>query len=85
MSQSNSCRPYGTLGGYSLSIAHRRSPSDDLFSDNILSDNEHRLGWKPKWNKDRFLQNIGDEVQAVLDHGKAKSSLIDSLFEAAKE
>lgn len=53
--------------------------------DNIVSDNEHRLGWKPTWNEERFLQNIGDEVQAVLDHGKAKSSLIDSLFEAAKE
>lgn len=35
------------------------------------------------WNKDRFLQNIDDEIQAVVEHGKAKSSLIDSLFEFA--
>lgn len=35
------------------------------------------------WNKERFLQNIDDEIQAVVEHGKAKSSLIDSLFEFA--
>ncbi|MCJ1292562.1 hypothetical protein MMC34_004113 [Xylographa carneopallida] len=52
--------------------------------ENVISENTHRLGWRPVWDKDRFLQNIDDEIQAVLDHGKAKSSLIDSLFEAAK-
>ncbi|KAL9609303.1 MAG: hypothetical protein Q9167_005921 [Letrouitia subvulpina] len=52
--------------------------------DNIVSENKHRLGWKPVWTKDRFLQNIDDEIEAVLELGKAKSSLIGSLFEAAK-
>ncbi|MCJ1385555.1 hypothetical protein MMC17_008678 [Xylographa soralifera] len=52
--------------------------------ENIISENTYRLGWKPVWNKDRFLQNIDEEIQAVLDLGKAKSSLIDSLFEAAR-
>ncbi|MCJ1432429.1 hypothetical protein MMC27_001785 [Xylographa pallens] len=52
--------------------------------ENIISENTPRLGWRPVWDKDRFLQNIDDEIQAVLDLGKAKSSLMDSLFEAAK-
>lgn len=57
--------------------------SDRISSENIISEKNHRLGWKPVWNKDRFLHNIDDEIQAVLDLGKAKSSLIDSLFESA--
>ena len=59
--------------------------SDRPSSENIISENKHRIGWNPTWNKDRFLQNIDDEIQAVLELGKAKSSLIDSLFEAARE
>jgi hypothetical protein len=58
--------------------------SNQISSENIISENNHRIGWKPVWNKDRFLQNIDDEIQAVLDLGKAKSSLIDSLFESAR-
>jgi hypothetical protein len=57
--------------------------SDSKFSDNIIADIPHRIGWRPMWNKERFLQNIGDEIQAVVELGKAKSSLIDSLFEVA--
>jgi hypothetical protein len=36
------------------------------------------------WDNERFLRNINDEVQAVMDEGKSKSSLIDSLHEAAR-
>ena len=53
-------------------------------SENIVSENAHRIGWTPVWNKDRFLQHIDDEIQAVLELDRAKSSLIDSLFEAAR-
>ena len=42
-----------------------------------------KIGWKPEWNRERFLQNVDDEIEAVLELGKAKSSLIDSLFAAA--
>ena len=55
--------------------------SDSKSSENIVSENTHKLGWKPEWSKSRFLQNIHDEIQAVLALGKAESSLIDSLFE----
>ncbi|KAJ5195726.1 hypothetical protein N7449_006205 [Penicillium cf. viridicatum] len=51
--------------------------------DNIIAEIPHRIGWRPMWNKERFLQNIDDEIQAVVEHGKAKSSLIDSLFKFA--
>ena len=51
--------------------------------EDLVADNKGRLGWEPKWDKKRFLDRMDDEVQAVLDEGKAKSSLIDSLFKAA--
>ncbi|CAL5871785.1 uncharacterized protein PFLUO_LOCUS6038 [Penicillium psychrofluorescens] len=51
--------------------------------DNIIAEIPHRIGWRPMWNKERLLQNIGDEIQAVVELGKAKSSLIDSLFKVA--
>jgi len=58
--------------------------SDQVSSANIFSENPYRIGWRPTWNKERFLLNIDDEIQAVVDLGKAKSSLIDSLFKAAR-
>lgn len=54
------------------------------YSENIIAENPHRIGWQPTWNKDRFLENIDDEIEAVVELGKAKSSLIDSLFIAAR-
>ncbi|KAF2448470.1 NAD(P)-binding protein [Karstenula rhodostoma CBS 690.94] len=45
----------------------------------------HAIGWQPKWSREKFLRNIDDEIDAVLELGKAKSSLIASLFTAAKE
>lgn len=58
--------------------------SDSESSENIVSENNQRLGWKPVWNNEKFLQNIDAEIQDVLEFGKAKSSLIDSLFEHAR-
>ncbi|QKX57751.1 uncharacterized protein TRUGW13939_04871 [Talaromyces rugulosus] len=51
--------------------------------DNIVADVPFKIGWRPAWSKERFFANINDEIDAVLEHGKAKSSLIDSLFKAA--
>lgn len=55
-----------------------------MSSENIHAEKTYGIGWKPTWNKERFLENIGDEIEAVLELGKAKSSLIDSLFESAR-
>ena len=52
-------------------------------SENIVSENARRIGWRPTWDKDRFFQNINDEIETVVELGKAKSSLIDSLFQSA--
>ncbi|KAG7418079.1 hypothetical protein Forpe1208_v005252 [Fusarium oxysporum f. sp. rapae] len=38
------------------------------------------IGWKPEWDRERFLKNIDAEIGDVLELGKSKSSLIDSLF-----
>jgi hypothetical protein len=46
-------------------------------------DNAYKIGWKPKSDTARFLENIDDEVASVLELGKAKSSLIESLHAAA--
>lgn len=53
-------------------------------SSNMLAVNKQNLGWEPVWNKERLLTNIDDEIDAVLELGQAKSSLIGSLFEVAK-
>jgi hypothetical protein len=52
-------------------------------SPDIIAEIPHSIGWKPVWNKERFLQSVDDEVKAVVDLGKAKSSLVDSLLTAA--
>lgn len=57
--------------------------TDRNLSANIVVDNAFKLGWKPTWDKARFFENIDNEVVSVLELGKAKSSLIDSLFLAA--
>ncbi|KAI1016791.1 hypothetical protein LB504_007046 [Fusarium proliferatum] len=38
------------------------------------------IGWKPEWDKERFLKNVDAGIEDVLELGRAKSSLIDSLF-----
>ncbi|RDW59919.1 hypothetical protein BP6252_13006 [Coleophoma cylindrospora] len=52
--------------------------------DNLTTKNTYKLGWKPQWNKERFLQHLDDEIEAVQELGMAKSSLIASLFQSAK-
>ncbi|KAK2753263.1 hypothetical protein FQN54_007954 [Arachnomyces sp. PD_36] len=51
---------------------------------NLVAQIPFRIGWEPQWSKDRFYENIDDEIDAVLELGKAKSSMIDSLFKAAQ-
>lgn len=44
------------------------------------TENARAIGWEPKWDLERFLERMDDEVEAVLTIGEAKSSLIESLF-----
>ncbi|KAJ5128417.1 hypothetical protein N7448_002136 [Penicillium atrosanguineum] len=52
--------------------------------DDIIPEIPKIVAWKPKWDKEHFFEHIDDEIQDVLDLGKAKSSLIDSLFKATR-
>ncbi|KAF5537738.1 nad dependent epimerase dehydratase family [Fusarium mexicanum] len=40
------------------------------------------IGWKPKWDRERFLKNVDAEIVDVVELGRANSSLVDSLFAA---
>jgi hypothetical protein len=51
----------------------------------MVAEIPRKIGWRPAWSKDRFFDNIDDEIDAVLELGKAKSGLIDSLFRAAQD
>lgn len=46
--------------------------------------NKQQLGWEPVWDTERLLTKMDDEIDAVLELGQAKSSLIGTLFEVAK-
>ncbi|KAF4964988.1 hypothetical protein FSARC_7166 [Fusarium sarcochroum] len=43
------------------------------------------IGWKPEWDNAQFLDHVDHQINDVLELGKAKSSLIDSLFAAVGE
>ncbi|QKD50238.1 uncharacterized protein FOBCDRAFT_270024 [Fusarium oxysporum Fo47] len=49
---------------------------------NFTATRPQSIGWKPEWDKERFLKNVDVEIEDVIELGKAKSSLIDSLFAA---
>ncbi|KAF2652652.1 NAD(P)-binding protein [Lophiostoma macrostomum CBS 122681] len=45
--------------------------------------NAYRLGWQPKWDEQMFLDHADDEVQALLDLGKVRTSLFDKIMTSA--
>ncbi|RDW65612.1 hypothetical protein BP5796_10304 [Coleophoma crateriformis] len=49
---------------------------------NLVTENTYKLGWKPQWNTERFLQHLDDEIEAVQELGTAKSSLVASLSQS---
>jgi hypothetical protein len=55
-----------------------------VHSSGMFAENKQHLGWEPVWNTERMLADMDDEIDAVLELGQAKSSLIGSLFDAAK-
>lgn len=62
----------------------KRAASNRTSSDDMVAQIPFDIGWKPEWSKKRFFDNIDNEIDAVLELGKAKSSLVDSLFKAAQ-
>ncbi|CRG88020.1 hypothetical protein PISL3812_05045 [Talaromyces islandicus] len=48
-------------------------------SPRVSCENRDIVGWHPKWDKERFLNNLDDEINDFLELGLPKSSLLDSL------
>ena len=53
--------------------------SNQVSSGSIVAESATKIGWKPEWDKTRFLDNMDAEIDAVLANGEAKSSLLSSL------
>ncbi|KAI0911677.1 hypothetical protein F4823DRAFT_281942 [Ustulina deusta] len=41
--------------------------------------NRYPLGWQPRWDQQRFLASMDDEVTATFEHDKGRTTLFDSL------
>ena len=41
--------------------------------------NAAQLGWQPKWDKQRLLESMDDEVLAVEERDKVNTSVFDAL------
>ncbi|KAF4979131.1 hypothetical protein FZEAL_4621 [Fusarium zealandicum] len=42
--------------------------------------NPYKLGWKPEWDEEKFLNSLDDEIQAVQELDTVKMSLFDSVI-----
>jgi hypothetical protein len=51
----------------------------NLNSAAVLSHHDKELGWNPEWNYQRFLREIGEEVDAVLEAGTSVKDLAGLL------
>ncbi|CAM1505956.1 Fc.00g115930.m01.CDS01 [Cosmosporella sp. VM-42] len=49
-------------------------------SGDLVPVNARRLGWQPKWDQDRFLASIDDEIEAGLELDTVKNTLFDALL-----
>ncbi|KAJ5775787.1 uncharacterized protein N7511_000798 [Penicillium nucicola] len=49
-------------------------------STNIIAEILQSIGCKPAWDKERFLQHIEDDVQAVVALGTPRSSLVGLIL-----
>jgi tryptophan synthase alpha subunit len=41
--------------------------------------NKDLIGWKPVWNREKFLQSMDEEINDFLELGMPESSLLASL------
>lgn len=51
------------------------------FSAGIVPVNAYRIGWRPKWDEERCMNSMDDEVDAVLELDKHKPTLFDSMID----
>jgi hypothetical protein len=53
--------------------------SDSCCSGELVPVNAAQLGWQPKWDKQRFLESMDDEVLTVQELDKVNTSVFDAL------
>ncbi|KAJ8126796.1 hypothetical protein O1611_g6842 [Lasiodiplodia mahajangana] len=41
--------------------------------------NRYPLGWQPKWDKQKLLASLDEEITATLQYDKGKTTLFDVL------
>lgn len=58
--------------------------SNEWLSGQLVPMNAYRLGWQPKWDEERFLENLDGEVQAVLELDTVTPTVFDVLMPTGK-
>lgn len=72
------CELWGLPGKSLLSFA-RSCITINWLSGELVPVNAYQLGWQPKWDKERFLESMDDEIEAVQELDKVKASVFDLL------
>ena len=68
---------------YSPSVGYR-CWADGECRTPINSVKAYEFGWQPVWDERRFLENMEDEVEAVQELDRVRSSIFDSLNPAGR-
>ena len=58
--------------------------SNKDLSGDLVAVNAYKLGWQPKWDQERFLNSIDDEITAVQELDTVKPTLYESLLSPSK-
>ena len=49
-------------------------------SGDLIAINAYKLGWKPQWDEQRFLDGIGQEVEDALEFDTGGTSLYNVIL-----
>ncbi|KPM41084.1 hypothetical protein AK830_g5461 [Neonectria ditissima] len=72
--------PSHDAGADGLGFPRRFIRAMAMSSGEMVPVNAYKLGWKPKWDEEKFLGSIDDEIQAVQELDTVKMSIFDSLM-----
>ncbi|KAH7372109.1 hypothetical protein BKA64DRAFT_715117 [Cadophora sp. MPI-SDFR-AT-0126] len=53
-------------------------------SGDMIGLNARRLGWQPKWDQERYLNSMDEEVRGVLELDEMRPTLLQGLLESEK-
>jgi hypothetical protein len=52
-------------------------------SGQIVPVNAYKIGWQPKWDEERYLGSMDDEVLAVQELDTVKATVFDTLMNSS--